>query len=74
MFTQITVECDGNKYGQDCHYTCGDCHNGDQCNHVNGSCLGGCNAGMSGEKCDEGNWVTRYMLNVSSGALSKNII
>lgn len=28
--------------------------NGDKCNHVNGSCQNGCDAGVSGDKCDKG--------------------
>ena len=33
---------------------CGNCSRGDQCNHVNGSCLNGCDVGVYGDKCDKG--------------------
>ena len=47
-------ECDNHKYGLKCNQTCGSCYGGKQCNHVNGSCTDGCEAGLFGEKCDEG--------------------
>ena len=46
--------CDNHKYGLMCNQTCGSCYGGKQCDHVNGSCTDGCEAGLFGEKCDEG--------------------
>ena len=47
-------ECDNQNYGLMCNQTCGSCYGGKQCDHVNGSCTDGCEAGLLGEKCDEG--------------------
>ena len=33
---------------------CGNCLNGKQCHHINGSCLNGCDKGTYGDKCDKG--------------------
>ena len=53
----FSVECTINKYGQDCRQSCGNCTKGEQCNHVNGSCPNGCDAGVTGENCDTGKLV-----------------
>ena len=56
--TNIT-ECKDNTYGMDCSMVCGNCLNGEQCNHVNGSCHDGCDKGTHGDKCDIG-WYNCY--------------
>ena len=33
---------------------CGNCFNGEPCNHVNGSCSNGCHSGSFGALCDKG--------------------
>ena len=33
---------------------CGRCLNGEQCDHVDGSCPNGCGKGAYGDKCDKG--------------------
>ena len=38
----------------ECTLVCGNCLNGEQCNHVNGSCPNGCAKGTHGDKCDKG--------------------
>ena len=48
-------ECDGNTYGPECNISCGNCFNGEQCDHVTGVCENGCDAGVYGYKCDTGN-------------------
>ena len=53
VFFEI-VECKDNTYGLGCIGLCGHCLNGDQCDHVNGSCLNGCDKGTYGDKCDRG--------------------
>ena len=60
MFTYyfITV-CDGKKYGVNCTEDCGSCLNLEQCHHVNGSCLNGCNAGYRSQDCTEGKRLIR---------------
>lgn len=37
-----------------CMKLCGRCRNGEQCDHVNGSCPNGCGKGAYGDKCDKG--------------------
>lgn len=44
--------CRSGFYGADCLLACGHCFGPDTCYHVNGSCLGGCQAGFTGDKCN----------------------
>ena len=53
------IECKDNTYGMECTKVCGNCLNGEQCNHVNGSCPDGCDKGTHGDKCDIG-WYYCY--------------
>ena len=53
VFFEI-LECKHNTYGLGCIGLCGHCLNGDQCDHVNGSCPNGCDKGAYGDKCDKG--------------------
>ena len=48
------TECDGKMFGKNCKELCGKCFNNDQCNHINGSCMNGCNPGYYGITCTEG--------------------
>lgn len=41
-------------YGLECKQICGNCINKEQCHHVNGSCLNGCDNGFYGTRCDLG--------------------
>lgn len=50
----IFSECDQFTYGLECNRSCGKCRTGKSCNHVNGSCLNGCDKGVHGDKCDSG--------------------
>lgn len=56
----IILVCDYKAYGQDCSLRCGNCSNGETCQHVNGSCLHGCDAGVSGEQCNDGNNIKTF--------------
>nr|XP_022306974.1 multiple epidermal growth factor-like domains protein 10 isoform X1 [Crassostrea virginica] len=47
-------ECDGNTYGGDCGEECGECVNDEQCHHINGTCLNGCDRGFQGLGCNQG--------------------
>ena len=53
-FYIITTECDGGMFGNHCNKTCGKCLNNEQCHHINGSCLNGCESGYQGINCTEG--------------------
>jgi hypothetical protein len=49
----IFTECDGRKYGVKCQEDCGYCLELEQCHHINGTCLRGCNPGYKGLPCNE---------------------
>lgn len=48
------TECRNNKYGLGCMDICGKCMHGEQCHHVTGICLRGCDKGRKGAKCKQG--------------------
>ena len=50
----FSTECDGKTFGQDCGKECGECVNDEQCHHINGTCLNGCDRGFQGHECNEG--------------------
>ena len=50
----IPTVCDGGMFGKHCNESCGKCLNDGQCDHINGSCLNGCNPGYHGMTCTEG--------------------
>eukprot|EP00105_Crassostrea_gigas_P041534 XP_019925682.1 PREDICTED: receptor-type tyrosine-protein phosphatase epsilon isoform X2 [Crassostrea gigas] len=43
--------CDAAWYGAGCKFQCGHCFGEDNCHHVNGSCLFGCQKGFTGDLC-----------------------
>lgn len=47
-------ECDDGTYGLECENACGNCSDGNWCNHMNGSCPNGCDMGVFGDTCDKG--------------------
>ena len=50
----VFSECDSNTFGQSCTGVCGNCLEKEQCHHVNGTCLNGCDSGFRGHQCDQG--------------------
>ena len=67
----IETGCDTGLFGQDCKEKCGKCVKGDNCHHVNGTCLNGCDPGYQGLNCTEGNqqtdmyalpWMNKYCI------------
>lgn len=48
------LECDGNMYGVNCTEKCGSCFNFEQCHHLDGTCMKGCDRGFHGSRCIEG--------------------
>ena len=50
----IFTECADNTYGLECTKSCPKCKDSEQCDHVNGSCLNGCEKGIYGVNCDRG--------------------
>ncbi|XP_056016442.1 multiple epidermal growth factor-like domains protein 10 [Ostrea edulis] len=43
--------CDGKMFGQNCSRACGPCLGYTQCNHINGTCVNGCERGFGGSNC-----------------------
>lgn len=56
------LECLDQTYGLECQQNCGNCENKEPCNHVNGSCLNGCDSGYYGDKCNLGLTLTVVVL------------
>lgn len=55
MFDDLKfIECDGRKYGAGCKDDCGAFLDYKQCNHINGVCLLGCDAGFQEYLCETG--------------------
>lgn len=50
MFTA----CSGGVYGSNCSLNCGNCFESQQCHHINGTCMNGCDHRYQGLKCIEG--------------------
>lgn len=48
------LACPDGTYGTDCSMHCGKCRDVGQCNHVDGTCMNGCEIGYNGSKCTEG--------------------
>ena len=51
----METACDNGTFDQDCKQACGKCLREEQCYHVNGTWLNGCDAGYQGLECAEGN-------------------
>lgn len=46
--------CDGGTYGDNCILTCGNCEESEQCHHIDGTCMNGCDSGYQSVKCNQG--------------------
>ncbi|XP_061192787.1 multiple epidermal growth factor-like domains protein 10 [Saccostrea echinata] len=46
-------ECDDGKFGLKCDQPCGFCFGKEQCHHINGTCLNGCDRGYQGINCTQ---------------------
>lgn len=51
FFPSLYSACPGGLYGQYCSKSCGNCLQNTTCNHGNGTCLDGCDAGYKGKYC-----------------------
>lgn len=47
-------DCEGGMYGDNCSVPCGNCFRSEQCHHINGTCLNGCDSGYQGLPCTKG--------------------
>lgn len=48
-------DCTNHMYGENCSISCGHCLAREQCHHINGTCMNGCDSGYQGSSCTEGN-------------------
>lgn len=63
------TDCDENKYGENCSKSCGNCSGSEQCHHINGTCINGCESGYQGPKCiDSGYIVSRNIYFLKNNA------
>lgn len=56
------LACDATWYGAGCKFQCGHCIGEDNCHHVNGSCLLGCQKGFTGDLCFNRKWCICVLL------------
>lgn len=54
LYDNRVTACQNNTYGTECSEFCGHCLNEQQCNHVNGTCHNGCEAGYHSDSCTRG--------------------
>lgn len=71
FFAVIFLACHGGRYGQGCNNICGHCINQTVCNHIDGTCLSGCDPGYQGILCKLSNydrhllfWHSSFVLNL----------
>ena len=57
ILTFLFLACDSGMYGKECSGTC-NCSAQKSCDPITGNCL--CPPGRSGERCDEGEFLTQY--------------
>lgn len=50
----IFIVCSDGTFGKNCTEQCGECLGKGKCDHVNGTCVNGCNPGYQGITCTEG--------------------
>jgi hypothetical protein len=54
--------CDNGTYGLNCGFHCGACLNSEQCYHVNGACLNGCDPGFQGGSCKDSKILSQLLV------------
>ena len=64
IYIFFILACENLTYGLDCREVCGNCLNLKQCNHINGSCMEGCDPGFQGEKCVRGTFTNLVFLHI----------
>ena len=47
----VLIACSNGTYGKECNHTCGYCLDQDECHHINGTCVKGCDPGYLGDLC-----------------------
>lgn len=66
MLSIFLIACQNGTYGQSCKDTCGYCLNYDDCFHVNGTCVMGCEPGYKGIVCKNGQWLFSKNIDIIS--------
>lgn len=54
----LYLACDRGSYGDGCREKCGRCRDLNQCFHITGACLTGCDAGYEGSMCNASEYNT----------------
>lgn len=49
--SNIFLACPPLKYGENCSELCGNCFDNLPCNHIDGTCMKGCQEGFRGQRC-----------------------
>ncbi|GAB1609011.1 angiopoietin-1 receptor-like [Argonauta hians] len=62
----IKQRCHNNTYGANCQLKCGHCLHNSPCQEHTGTCVGGCEVGWSGTKCDQPCKKYEYGINCNS--------
>ena len=52
----VLIACSNGTYGKECNHTCGYCLDQDECHHINGTCVKGCDPGYLGDLCKTGTY------------------
>lgn len=47
----LFLVCPLGFYGETCNDPCGNCRDGNQCHHITGTCVSGCDAGYKEDLC-----------------------
>lgn len=58
----ILKACEHGSYGVDCKGICGQCRDINQCFHINGTCLTGCDVGYQGKYCKTRRYISRLKI------------
>lgn len=58
--------CSGRTYGDNCSSRCAKCRDMEECHHINGTCMNGCEIGYQGFKCSTGCYICIFSIDGSS--------
>lgn len=56
--------CEVGTYGENCSNQCGHCFETEQCHHINGTCMNGCDSGFHGLLCTDGKHVLIFSVTI----------
>lgn len=61
-FKTFFTACEVWTYGENCSKQCGHCFETEQCHHINGTCMNGCDSGFHGLLCTDGKHVLIFTI------------